>query len=42
MLRREPDATGYAWWLGEVNAGRLRVLDLINGFLNSQEYARRF
>ena len=21
MLRREPDATGYAWWLGEVNAG---------------------
>ena len=42
MLRREPDATGYAWWLGEVNAGRLRVLDLINGFLNSQEYASRF
>ena len=42
MLRLEPDATGYAWWLGEVNAGRLRVLDLINGFLNSQEYANRF
>lgn len=42
MLRRSPDTTGYAWWLAEVNAGRTTVLNLINGFLNSPEYAARF
>jgi M6 family metalloprotease-like protein len=42
MLRRSPDAVGYAWWLAEVNAGRTSVLSLITGFLNSPEYAARF
>ena len=42
MLRRTPDLAGHAWWLSEVNAGRASVLALINGFLSSPEYAKRF
>jgi len=42
MLRRSPEAGGYAWWLAEVNAGRASVLSLITSFLNSSEYADRF
>ncbi len=42
MLRRSPEAGGYAWWLAEVNAGRASVLSLITSFLNSSEYAARF
>ncbi|MDD2712561.1 MAG: DUF4214 domain-containing protein [Simplicispira sp.] len=42
MLRRTPELAGYAWWLAEVNAGRASVLGLINSFLGSAEYAKRF
>ena len=42
MLRREPDAAGYAYWLSEANAGRGGVLRLINSLLISKEYAARF
>ena len=42
MLYRTPDPADHAWWLVEVNAGRTTVLNLINGFLSSSEYAARF
>lgn len=41
MLRRAPDRGGFDFWVGELTAGR-SVLDLINGFLDSPEYAARF
>ncbi len=41
LLRRTPDVNGFAYWVNELQAGS-SVLDLIEGFLQSTEYASRF
>jgi len=41
MLRREPDASGFAFWVGYKDSGK-SGLDLIGGFLGSIEYRNRF
>jgi hypothetical protein len=41
MLRRSPDPGGFNFWVGRLDAGR-SVQELINGFLGSTEYRRRF
>lgn len=41
MLRRAPETSGFDFWVEELEAGR-SVLELINGFLVSDEYATRF
>jgi hypothetical protein len=41
MLRRSPDAAGFVFWVGEVDAGR-GDLAIINGFLGAAEYRARF
>jgi hypothetical protein len=41
LLRRSPDQDGYNYWVSQMDGGR-SGLGLINGFLNSNEYAARF
>lgn len=41
MLRREPDAGGFRFWTGFMDAGNPGIA-LIDGFLASTEYRRRF
>jgi uncharacterized delta-60 repeat protein len=41
MLRREPDAAGYTFWVGYLDAGN-SPLALIEGFINTPEYTGRF
>jgi hypothetical protein len=41
MLRREPDAGGFAFWVQYVDSGN-PGLALIDGFLLSAEYRGRF
>ena len=41
MLRRSPDEGGFNFWVNYLDNGNLG-LALIDGFLNSQEYAARF
>jgi hypothetical protein len=41
MLRRQPDSGGFTAWIAALNSGTA-LTDIINAFLNSQEYASRF
>lgn len=41
MLRRSPDADGFAYWVGAEDRGT-PIQSLIGGFLSSTEYANRF
>jgi serine protease len=41
LLRRSPDPDGFAYWVGRMNSGDSGQI-LIEGFLNSAEYAARF
>ena len=41
MLRRSPEQGGFDFWVGYLDSGNSE-LALIDGFLNSQEYANRF
>jgi hypothetical protein len=41
MLRRSPDEGGFNFWVDYLDSGN-SGLALIDGFLNSQEYADRF
>lgn len=41
LLRRAPDPSGYAFWVGQVESG-LSAQNLIAGMLSSDEYAQRF
>jgi Domain of unknown function (DUF4214) len=41
MLRRSPEQGGFDYWVGYLDSGNSE-LALIDGFLNSQEYANRF
>jgi hypothetical protein len=40
MLRRQPDTQGYDNYVAELNSGS-PLTTVINGFLNSTEYANR-
>jgi hypothetical protein len=40
MLRRDPDAGGFSYWVGAVNSGQ-PLASIIEGFLNSAEYHSR-
>jgi len=39
-LRRKPEAAGYQDWLRVLQGGDIRTM--VNGFINSSEYRRRF
>ena len=43
-LRRDPDAGGYAFWLGKLNdfAGDYIRAEMVKAFISSDEYRRRF
>ena len=41
LLRRTPDATGFASWVRDLDGGR-PFTDLLAAFLTSQEYRGRF
>jgi len=41
MLQRGPDAGGFSWWVGVLNAG-VPLTSVIDAFLNSAEYQARF
>ncbi len=41
MLRRGPEQGGFDFWVNYLDTGN-SGLALINGFLNSEEYANRF
>jgi hypothetical protein len=41
MLRRSPDAAGYAYWVSAEDRGT-PIQSLVGGFLSSTEYANRF
>ena len=43
-LRRDPDAEGYAFWLGKLNQfnGDFVRAEMVKAFINSDEYRRRF
>lgn len=41
LLRRAPDEGGFDYWVGQIGGGR-SVLDLIELFLDSDEYRERF
>ena len=41
MLRREPEAAGFAFWVNYLDGGN-SGLALIDGFLGAQEYRNRF
>lgn len=38
ILNREPDSSGYNWWLGQMNAG-VKFGDVVNAFYDSSEFA---
>jgi hypothetical protein len=40
MLRRDPDAGGFSYWIGILNSG-VPLASVIDGFLNSAEYQAR-
>src|SRR5512146_1937470 len=42
ILKREPDAEGFAWWLRCLNEHRDRPEDVVRGFLESEEARRRW
>ncbi len=41
LLQREPDPSGFAFWVSEYRSGR-SLTGMIRGFLESDEYANRF
>jgi hypothetical protein len=41
MLRRSPEEEGFSYWVNYLDSGN-SGLGLIDGFLNSTEYANRF
>ncbi|HLL77384.1 MAG TPA: NF038122 family metalloprotease [Pyrinomonadaceae bacterium] len=41
-LRRAPESTGYQAWLNYLNANPSDFRTMVNGFMNSVEYRRRF
>jgi hypothetical protein len=41
-LRRTPEPGGYQDWLNAINANPADVRNMVNGFMNSEEYKRRF
>ena len=43
-LRRDPDAAGYAYWLGKLEqfGGDYRRAEMVKAFLDSGEYRDRF
>jgi uncharacterized delta-60 repeat protein len=41
-LRRAPEPGGYQAWLDTINADPSNIRDMVNGFMNSAEYRRRF
>ncbi|MDT7604886.1 MAG: hypothetical protein QOF61_2883 [Acidobacteriota bacterium] len=41
-LRRDPEPQGYADWLRTINANPADIRSMVNGFVNSTEYAARF
>ena len=42
-LRRDPDAAGYAFWLGKLNQfGNYLDAELVKAFITSPEYRSRF
>ncbi|HSE32439.1 MAG TPA: DUF4214 domain-containing protein, partial [Pyrinomonadaceae bacterium] len=41
-LRRIPDAGGYNQWLTYMNAHQNDFRTMVNGFMNSDEYRKRF
>ena len=41
LLRREPDPSGYAFWVGKVRAGT-SIQRLVAQFFASAEYQKRF
>jgi hypothetical protein len=42
-LRRDPDAAGYAFWLGKLNQfGNYLNAEMVKAFITSPEYRSRF
>ncbi|MET0649770.1 MAG: Calx-beta domain-containing protein, partial [Pyrinomonadaceae bacterium] len=43
-LRRDPDATGFTFWLGKLNAfgGDFVLAEMVKAFISSSEYRQRF
>ena len=43
-LRRDPDATGFNFWLNKLNQfnGNFVNAEMVKAFINSDEYRRRF
>jgi hypothetical protein len=43
-LRRDPDASGYQFWLNKLNQfnGNLEQAEMVKAFINSTEYRERF
>ena len=43
-LQRDPDAAGYNFWLGKLNAfnGDFRAAEMVKAFISSKEYRDRF
>jgi hypothetical protein len=43
-LRRDPDESGYEFWLNKLNefGGNLERAEMVKAFITSAEYQRRF
>jgi len=43
-LRRDPDASGYQFWLNKLNqfGGNFEQAEMVKAFINSGEYRQRF
>jgi hypothetical protein len=41
-LRRDPEPQGFNAWLNTLNASPANFRSMVNGFMNSVEYRRRF
>jgi hypothetical protein len=41
-LRRDPDDSGYEFWLSVLNQPNGRVIDIVQAFIVSAEYRQRF
>ena len=43
-LRRDPDASGYQFWLNKLNdfGGNFEQAEMVKAFINSGEYRARF
>lgn len=41
-LRRDPEPAGYAAWLGVIDANPANFRQMVDGFVNSVEYRKRF